>query len=147
MTTIAPHPFGHTITQKQLIEQFSELSLWEDRYRQLILLSRQLPTLAEEHKQQHIEIKGCENKVWISYQVQENGTLHFYGDSEGRIVKGLLAILLTIAEGLTPQQILDSDFLLFYQQLGIYQGLSASRGNGLQALIDRIKQIAQANIS
>lgn len=143
MTIIAPHPFGRQITRQQLIEQFSDKTLWEDRYRQLILLSRQLPVLPDELKQDQIELKGCENKVWLSYQQLEDGALHFYGDSEGRIVKGLLAVLLTFIEGQTPEQILADDPVHFYQRLGIYQELSASRGSGLQALIDRAKQIAQ----
>ena len=143
-TLIAPHPFGRDITQEQLITTFGKSQLWEERYRQLILLSRQLPALPEELKQQEFELTGCENRVWLHYQQLEDSTLHFYGDSESRIVKGLLAILFCQVEGLTPQQIIQLNLLELYDQLGLYQELSASRGNGLQSLINHIQEIAQS---
>jgi cysteine desulfuration protein SufE len=142
-TLLAPHPFGHSMTLEQVTAQFSDKRHWEERYRQLILLSRQLPSLDDELKQQQVELKGCENRVWLSCQRLPDGTLHFYGDSEGRIVKGLLAVLLSVIEGMTPQQVLAADPMRVYQQLGISQELSASRGNGLQALIDRSKLLAE----
>lgn len=145
-TLIAPHPFGHDITKEQLITNFAQSQLWEESYRQLILLSRKLPTLPDELKQQELELSGCENRVWLHYQLLDDGTLHFYGDSEGRIVKGLLAILFCQIEGLTPQQIISLNLLELYNQLGLYQELSSSRGNGLQSLINRVQAIAQSLI-
>lgn len=143
-TLIAPHPFGHEMTKEQLITTFSQSKLWEERYRQLILLSRKLPALPDELKQQEFELSGCENRVWLHFQQLDEGKLHFYGDSEGRIVKGLLAILFCQIEGLTPEQILSQDLLTLYEELGLYQELSASRGNGLQSLINRVQTIAQS---
>lgn len=140
---IAPHPFGTEINREQLITLFAAQQQWEDRYRQLILLSRRLPALPEELKQQQTELKGCENRVWLGYQRQADGRLHFYGDSEGRIVKGLLAVLLTDVEGLTAEEILARDPLALFDQLGIRQQLSSSRSSGLQSLADAIEQIAR----
>ncbi len=94
-----PHPFGATITEDTLGHTFAALKQWEEKYRQLILLGKQLPAMSEEEKAQAQEIPGCENRVWLGYQVRDNGTLHFFGDSEGRIVRGLLAVLLTAIEG------------------------------------------------
>lgn len=74
----------------------------EDKYRQLILLGKQLPALSDELKLQAKEIAGCENRVWLGFSVSGE-KLHFFGDSEGRIVRGLLAVLLTAIEGKAPQ--------------------------------------------
>ncbi|MBD2786367.1 cysteine desulfurase sulfur acceptor subunit CsdE [Xenorhabdus sp. DI] len=139
---LAPHPFGTEITEQQLIENFQQCKLWEDRYRQLIGLARKLPPLADELKQPNIERSGCENRVWLGYQRLADGRLHFYGDSEGRIVKGLLAILLTAVEGKTPEQVLQTPLTGLFQQLGLEQQLSGSRLNGVKSLINTLQEIA-----
>jgi len=139
---IAPHPFGDQITEASLLQEFSAFSHWEERYRQLILLSRKLPPLPDALKSAEIEISGCENRVWLGCQRLDDGRLHFYGDSEGRIVKGLLAILLTVSEGKTPDQITHSDQLAIFATLGLQDQLSASRSQGLEALAAAIHQAA-----
>ncbi len=142
-TLIAPHPFGHSITAESLTATFARFQQWEDRYRHLIQLSRQLPALPDALKSAENELTGCENRVWFSCQQLPDGTLHFYGDSEGRIVRGLLAILLTAAEGKTPAQLLNEDPLALFETLGLRAQLSASRSSGLQALADAVKQAAR----
>lgn len=137
-----PHPFGRDISAQMLIEKFNGLKQWEDRYRQLIMLAKQLPPLAEDVKQPELELSGCENRVWLGHQLLADGSLHFYGDSEGRIVRGLLAVLLTAVEGKTPQQILASDPLALFDQLALRAQLSATRASGLAALAARVKAIA-----
>ncbi|AJJ09636.1 cysteine desulfurase, sulfur acceptor subunit CsdE [Yersinia rohdei] len=139
---IAPHPFGQDITAANLLETFSAHKQWEDRYRQLILLAKQLPPLPESLKQQELELTGCENRVWLGHQRLPDGRLHFYGDSEGRIVRGLLAVILTAVEGKTPQQVLAEDPLALFDQLGLRQQLSTSRASGLQALAQAVQAIA-----
>ncbi|QES99226.1 cysteine desulfurase sulfur acceptor subunit CsdE [Yersinia pseudotuberculosis] len=139
---IAPHPFGRDITATDLIEKFSAHKQWEDRYRQLILLAKQLPPLQEAWKKNELELTGCENRVWLGHQHLPDGTLHFYGDSEGRIVRGLLAVILTAVEGKTPQQVLAAAPLSLFEQLGLRQQLSTSRANGLQALAQGVQTIA-----
>ncbi|MDO6407608.1 cysteine desulfurase sulfur acceptor subunit CsdE [Pantoea phytobeneficialis] len=143
---LAPHPFGDLITEASLTEKFSHFYQWEDRYRQLIQLSRQLPALPEDLKSAEIELTGCENRVWLSSQLQSNGTLHFYGDSEGRIVRGLLAVLLTAVEGKTPAALLQQDPLALFDTLGLRAQLSASRSSGLQALADAVQRAARQHI-
>ncbi|WP_336756404.1 cysteine desulfurase sulfur acceptor subunit CsdE [Pantoea sp. USHLN298] len=140
---LAPHPFGELITVESLKETFSRFHQWEDRYRQLIQLSRQLPALPETLKKAGIELSGCENRVWLSSQLRPDGTLHFYGDSEGRIVRGLLAVLLTAVEGQTPQTLLENDPLALFDELGLRAQLSASRSSGLQALSTAVQQSAR----
>lgn len=138
---LAPHPFGREITAGALIEKFTALKQWEDRYRQLIMLAKQLPPLPEALRAAEMELSGCENRVWLGHQLQTDGTLHFYGDSEGRIVRGLLAVLLTAVEGKTPQQIAAMDPLGLFDRLALRAQLSATRASGLEALAAAVKAI------
>lgn len=140
---LAPHPFGELITVASLQEKFSAFHQWEDRYRQLIMLGKQLPALPEELKNAETELSGCENRVWLGHQRMADGTLHFYGDSEGRIVRGLLAVLLTAVEGQTAETLRAQDPLALFEQLGLLAQLSSSRSSGLQALAAAVKRAAQ----
>lgn len=140
------HPFGSTISAESLSDLFAPLKQWEDRYRQLILLGKQLPALPETLKNEQLEISGCENRVWLGHTYQPDGTLHFYGDSEGRIVRGLLAVLLTAVEGKTAQQLLTTDPLILFDDLGLRNQLSASRNDGLAALAQRVQQVARQTV-
>ncbi|WP_313083863.1 cysteine desulfurase sulfur acceptor subunit CsdE [Atlantibacter sp.] len=142
-TFLAGHPFGTSITEETLRQQFAPLNQWEDKYRQLILLGKQLPPLPADLKQGNIEIAGCENRVWLGHTRQADGTLHFYGDSEGRIVRGLLAILLTAIEGKTPEQLIRQDPLALFDTLGLRAQISASRSQGLDALANAVAQAAR----
>ncbi len=132
MTT--SHPFATRITEENLRQTFTPLSQWEDKYRQLILLGKQLPALPDDLKAQAKEITGCENRVWLGYCVDDNGKLHFFGDSEGRIVRGMLAVLLTAVEGKSADELLAQDPLKLFDELGLRGQLSASRSQGLSAL-------------
>ena len=141
---LAGHPFGTSITADNLRATFAPLQQWEDKYRQLILLGKQLPALPADLKCENIEIAGCENRVWLGHNLQENGTLHFYGDSEGRIVRGLLAVLLTAIEGKTAAQLRNEDPLALFDDLGLRNQLSASRSSGLASLAQAVRVAAQA---
>lgn len=140
----AGHPFGTTVTEDTLRNIFLPLNQWEDKYRQLILLGKQLPPLPDDLKAQAKEIAGCENRVWLGYTRSEAGTLHFFGDSEGRIVRGLLAVLLTAAEGKTAAELLAHSPLEWFDELGLRTQLSASRSQGLTALNEAIIEAAHA---
>lgn len=140
----AGHPFGTTVTEETLRNTFSPLMQWEDKYRQLILLGKQLPALPDALKAQAREIPGCENRVWLSHTLAETGTLHFFGDSEGRIVRGLLAVLLTAVEGKTAAELLARSPLALFDELGLRAQLSASRNQGLNALNDAVLEAARA---
>lgn len=144
-TPVTTHPFGTTITPQSLKDLFVPLKQWEDRYRQLILLGKQLPPLPEALKDEQLEIRGCENRVWLGHDYQPDGTLHFYGDSEGRIVRGLLAVLLTAVEGKTALQLVATDPLTLFDELGLRNQLSVSRNDGLNALAQRVQQIAHSS--
>ncbi|MEH0875965.1 cysteine desulfurase sulfur acceptor subunit CsdE [Pectobacterium cacticida] len=141
--TEIPHSFSHTISLAELLARFDNCRAWEERYRQLVLLAKSLPTLPDELKTEDVSLSGCENRVWLGYQRQQDGTLHFYGDSDGRIVRGLLAILFMTIEGKTAEALLQEDPLALFDRLGLRAELSASRSSGLAALSARIKDIAQ----
>jgi cysteine desulfuration protein SufE len=146
MTLIAPHPFAELITVTLLKEKFAACHGWEERYRQLILLGKQLPPLPEALKSAEIELSGCENRVWLGHQRLSDGTLHFYGDSEGRIVRGLLAVLLTAVERQPADVLLAQDPLRLFDELGLREQLSASRSSGLDALAQAVRAAASADV-
>ncbi|KGB02972.1 cysteine desulfurase sulfur acceptor subunit CsdE [Leclercia pneumoniae] len=140
--TLAGHPFGTVITEETLKETFAPLNQWEDKYRQLILLGKQLPALSDDLKAQAREIPGCENRVWLGV-TRVGDKLHFMGDSEGRIVRGLLAVLLTAIEGKSAAQLLARDPLTLFDELGLRAQLSASRSQGLNALSEAVLEAAR----
>ncbi|WP_333901882.1 cysteine desulfurase sulfur acceptor subunit CsdE [Enterobacter wuhouensis] len=139
---LAGHPFGSVITEETLKHTFTPLTQWEDKYRQLILLGKQLPALSDELKAQAKEIPGCENRVWLGFSVSD-GKMHFFGDSEGRIVRGLLAVLLTAVEGKSAAELQAHSPLVLFDELGLRAQLSASRSQGLTALSDAVLDAAR----
>ncbi|WP_373963230.1 cysteine desulfurase sulfur acceptor subunit CsdE [Kosakonia sacchari] len=139
----AGHPFGTVITEETLRQTFGALNQWEEKYRQLILLGKQLPAETDELKAQAREIPGCENRVWLGSTLGVDGKMHFFGDSEGRIVRGLLAVLLTAVEGKTPQTLVENDPLALFDELGLRAQLSASRSQGLAALAAAVQEAAR----
>lgn len=139
---LAGHPFGSVITEETLKHTFTPLTQWEDKYRQLILLGKQLPALSDELKAQAKEIPGCENRVWLGFSVS-GGKMHFFGDSEGRIVRGLLAVLLTAVEGKSAAELQAHSPLVLFDELGLRAQLSASRSQGLTALSDAVLDAAR----
>ncbi|PWW12713.1 cysteine desulfurase sulfur acceptor subunit CsdE [Mangrovibacter plantisponsor] len=144
MPLTGQHPFGTQITPESLQHEFAQLTAWEEKYRQLILLGKKLPPLPSDERERAHEISGCENRLWLGWEQAENGQLHFFGDSEGRIVRGLLAILLTGIEGKTRDQLQNSSPLALFDTLGLKAQLSASRNQGLNALEAAVKEAAHA---
>ncbi|HBC7480699.1 cysteine desulfurase sulfur acceptor subunit CsdE [Proteus mirabilis] len=145
MSNNTQHPFGHDITLDGLFQDFQKSKSWEDRYRQLIQLSRKLPALPDELKTTENEIKGCENRVWLGVELNNDGKYHIYGDSDGRIVKGLLAVILTTVENKTAQEIANIDILAIFEQLGLANQISQSRTDGVNAIIARLTSLTQTS--
>ncbi|MBI0028134.1 MULTISPECIES: cysteine desulfurase sulfur acceptor subunit CsdE [Gilliamella] len=129
------------LSQQDLTKLFLQQHNWQDRYRQLIVLAKQLPPMPEDLKTDENQVNGCENRVWLTYQKQNDNTFIFQGDSEGRIVKGLLAILIIIANHKTAKEIAAIDFQSLLNQLKITDELSQSRLQGLTKLIERIQSV------
>lgn len=145
MSNNTQHPFGHDITLDGLFQDFQKSKSWEDKYRQLIQLSRKLPALPDELKTTENEIKECENRVWLGVELNNDGKYHIYGDSDGRIVKGLLAVILTTVENKTAQEIANIDILAIFEQLGLANQISQSRTDGVNAIIARLTSLTQTS--
>lgn len=141
MTAFPTSPFGTEITSEDIVQTMQQFKGWEDRYRQVIQWGKKLPVMPEELKSEQVTVSGCESLVWLVSQ-QEESIWHFCADSDARIVRGLIALVMAAFEGKTSQQIQDFDVDGYFEQLGLISHLSPSRGNGLKAIIDKVKEIA-----
>ena len=133
-------------TLDELAGTFEMLDSWEERYRYLIELGRALPPMPEaEHDEAH-QVRGCMSQVWLAGDVgpAPEHRLRLRGDSDAHIVKGLIAVLLSLTSGRTPQEILDLDLQAAFQRLGLESHLSMNRRNGFYAMVERIKGMASA---
>ena len=129
--------------QDEIIEEFTELDDWMDRYQLLIDMGSGMEPLAEEKKTEQNLIDGCQSRVWLHASKSDDGTLHFEADSDALIVKGIISLLIGILDGQTPQDILDAD-LYFIDRIGLREHLSPTRSNGLVAMVKRIHDYALA---
>lgn len=134
-----------TINQQQdeIIEEFSDLDDWMDRYAYIIDLGNTLPPISEEYKTPEYLIEGCQSRAWLRADLDENGRIHYTADSDAIIVKGIISLLLKVLNDHTPQEILDSD-LYFIDKIGLSEHLSPTRSNGLTALVKQMKLYAIA---
>jgi cysteine desulfuration protein SufE len=137
------NPFGHTITSDDIIETLAFFDNWEDRYKYIIDLGRDLPEMPADLHTEERKIRGCQSQVWIDTQL-EQGRLQLSVDSDAFIVKGLLGVVLAAYNNKTPQAVVDFDIDGYFEQLDLLSHLSPSRGNGLRAMVARIRQIAVA---
>ena len=129
--------------QDEIIEEFTELDDWMDRYQLLIDMGSGMEPLAEEKKTEQNLIDGCQSRVWLHATKSDDGTLHFEADSDALIVKGIICLLIGILDSQTPQDILDAD-LYFIDRIGLREHLSPTRSNGLVAMVKRIHDYALA---
>jgi cysteine desulfuration protein SufE len=137
-----------SITERaQAIEDdLSFFDAWEDKYRYIIDLGKTLPEFdASKRDDEHL-VRGCQSQVWIDADV-ESGSLNLSVDSDAFIVKGLLAVVLAAYQGLTPKQALDFDVDGYFNRLELITHLSPTRGNGLRAMVSKIREIAVAALS
>jgi len=128
--------------QQEINEEFSIYEDWMDKYSYLIELGNDLPELDAKQKNDQYVIKGCQSRVWLIPEMKD-GKLYFEGESDAVIVKGLVALLLRVVSGHTPDEIIESD-LHFVDDIGLKQHLSPTRSNGLVAMIKQIKLYAVA---
>lgn len=130
-----------------IIDNFSVLDDWDDRYRYLIELGRELPALAEAAHNDANKVQGCASQVWLDTRVRPNGAsgpvLTFAGDSDAHIVRGLIAILFAIYSGKAAKDILASDALALFERLGLREHLTPQRSNGLKSMVGRIRDDAR----
>ncbi len=131
----------------ELKDTFEFFDDWEDKYRFVIDLGKDLPDLDDRHKIDENIIRGCQSQVWLTWQQTDDGRLHFDLDSDAFIVRGLISIVLIALNDKSPREILDFDIEGFFAELQLIQHLSPTRGNGLRAMIQRIREVAQSNLA
>ena len=129
-------------SQQEIIEEFSEMDDWMDRYQLLIDMGEEQTPLPAEEKNESNLIDGCQSRVWIVCN-EQNGRLHFRAESDALIVKGIIALLIRVINDHTPQEILDAK-LHFIDDIGPPEHLSPTRSNGLLAMIKQINFYALA---
>ncbi len=136
------NPFGTTITPEDILETLSFFEGWEDRYRYIIELGKELPEMSAAKKDEAHLVRGCQSQVWIDAQI-EKGVFFFEADSDAFIVKGLLGVVLAAFNGKTREAILAFDIDAYFESLGLMRHLSMTRGNGLRAMVARIHELAE----
>ena len=137
----AKNPFGSEVTVDSVIEDFGVLDDWETRYRYLIELGRRLPPIPDELKTPANLIHGCQSQAWIGVE-KTDGHLRFLLDSDAHIVRGLIAIVLSAVNGRTPEEIRGVDFDGLFAKLDLLRHLSPARGNGVRAMVARVRTAA-----
>ncbi|HDY7999579.1 TPA: cysteine desulfurase sulfur acceptor subunit CsdE [Vibrio vulnificus] len=141
MSNLPASPFGNEITSEDIVATMQQFKGWEDRYRQVIQWGKKLPVMPDALKSEQVMVAGCESQVWLVAE-QDGGMWTFCADSDARIVRGLIALVLAAYNGKTAEQIQAFDIEAYFEQLGLIAHLSPSRGNGLKAIVEQIKNIA-----
>jgi cysteine desulfuration protein SufE len=129
-------------TQDEIIEEFSGFDDWMDKYQLLIDLGNEQEPLDEKYKIESNLIDGCQSRVWLQADYHD-GIIDFTAESDALIVKGIVALLIRVLSGHTPQEILDAD-LYFIDQIGLKEHLSPTRSNGLLAMVKQMRMYALA---
>ncbi len=127
---------------KTIVEEFQSFSDWEERYKHLIAMGKELAPMADEHHIEANKVKGCQSQVWLFAELKD-GKIHYSGDSDAAIVKGIVALLLKIYSDRDPDEILKID-QNFVEEIGLKQHLSMSRANGLSAMMKQMQMYAVA---
>jgi cysteine desulfuration protein SufE len=131
----------------EIRDNFALLDDWDDRYRYVIELGRMLAPMPEAEHSAANKVQGCASQVWLSKQIDRSGSsepvLKYLGDSDAHIVRGLIAILLTLYSGQTPREILATDAIALLDEFGFREHLTPQRSNGLRAMVERIRSDAR----
>ncbi len=131
---------------EEIAETFEFLDDWEDRYRHVIELGRAMPQLGEEWTTPEWKVSGCASQVWLVPEIKDR-RFHFRGDSDAMIVRGLVAVLHALYDGLTLEEVAAVDAPAELARLGLAENLSAQRSNGLRSMIQRIRDHAAAALA
>ncbi len=135
------------MTIDEIRDNFALLDEWDDRYRYVIELGRTLAPMTDDEHSAANKVQGCASQVWLSRKTarddKNEAILNYVGDSDAHIVRGLIAILLTLYSGRRPQAILDTDAIAVFDELGFREHLTPQRSNGLRSMVERIRRDAQ----
>lgn len=133
--------FGVDVTADDIVEALDFFDSWEERYKYIIDLGKELPVMDEALHTEDRLVRGCQSQVWLAHDVRD-GKLYFQADSDAFIVKGLLAVVLAAFNGQSPDAIGKVDIEDYFARLDLLQHLSSTRGNGLKAMVKRIQDTA-----
>lgn len=133
--------FGIEVTAEDIVDTLGFFDNWEERYKYIIDLGKELPPMDESLRTEQYLVRGCQSQVWLVDEWRA-GKLFFQADSDAFIVKGLLGVVLAAFNGKTPGEILAFDIDAYFAQLDLLQHLSSTRGNGLKAMVKRIQERA-----
>jgi cysteine desulfuration protein SufE len=129
--------------QKKIVEEFAQLTTWEEKYEHLIKIGKALPGLSEADRQDRYLVKGCQSQVWLKAALEEQNRVAFQADSDAVIVRGLIGLLLRVYSGASTRDVITSS-PQFLREIGFDTSLSASRANGLFAMVKQMMLYAQA---
>ena len=139
------------MTIDDIRENFAMLEEWDDRYRYVIELGRTLEPMPEKDHSAANKVQGCASQVWLTRTIDRSNSkepvLNFKGDSDAHIVRGLIAILLTLQSGKSARAILASDPIAVFDELGFREHLTPQRSNGLRAMVERIRNDARETLA
>ena len=141
LPTLPQHPFGKHISAADLSAKLAAAPSWEAKNRLLVQLAKEIPSLTFEQRSAEAKVSGCESQVWLHIHAA-GGVYFIYADSDSKIIKGLLALVLAAFHGKSAFEIQAVDFNAWLDDLGLRRFLSASRGNGLKAIVAAIKSRA-----
>jgi cysteine desulfuration protein SufE len=131
--------------QKDILETFDIFDDWLEKYQYIIDLGKKLEPVSDNERTEENRLHGCQSQVWMVHEKRPDGTLHFRANSDAAIVSGLIALVLSIYNDRTPEEILRLT-PEFIEKLGLQSHLSMTRSNGLNAMIERIRQVARENL-
>ncbi|WP_458756684.1 SufE family protein [Afipia sp. TerB] len=138
-------------TIDEIRDNFALLDEWDDRYRYVIELGRTLEPMSDEEHSAANKVQGCASQVWLARKVDRGAdnepVLHYVGDSDAHIVRGLIAILLTLYSDKSAKQILDTDALALFDEFGFREHLTPQRSNGLRSMVERIRRDASETLA
>jgi cysteine desulfuration protein SufE len=135
------------MTVDDIREAFALFDSWEDRYRFVIDLGKELPGMDAGLKHEGTLVRGCQSQVWLVVEPTDGGAMRLHLDSDAHIVRGLIAIVLAAYQGRTPREILDYDIEELFDSLDLLKHLSPTRGNGLRAMVNRIREEAAGHLT
>lgn len=142
------NPLGKDTTLDDVLDGFELLDDWEERYAFIIDLGKQLPAFPEEARVEENYVHGCQSQVWLIHHYDDStGRLYLLIDSDAMIVRGLAAIILVALNGKTPRDLLATDIDELFEELDLFRHISPTRGNGLRAMVGKIRDIAAAEVA
>ncbi len=137
------NPLGTKTTLEDVLDAFEFLDDWEERYAYIVDLGKQLPAFPDEARIEENYVHGCQSQVWLIHHYDEDSSkLFLLIDSDAIIVRGLAAIILVALNGKTPRDLLATDIDELFEQLDLFRHISPTRGNGLRAMVGKIRDIA-----